>query len=158
MLKNLGVLMSLQPADMDDMVHDDRAMTFTRALDDSELPKVKRARGLFSLETIKKVVKDLRTNACEEEIIWKQVMEVLESEGLDPEKVKAGKLVEIASLDHFHVYKWVRESSVPAGEPILTCVWVLREKGDGVRARLCLRDYATTWRDDVYAPTPTSCQ
>ena len=71
--------------------------------------------------------------------------------------VKKGQAREMKYLDDMNFLEWVRESTVPRDAKILDCGWALKMKYPSeVRARVVLKDYATTKLDDLYAPTPTS--
>ena len=77
--------------------------------------------------------------------------------GLPAELVRKGQDREMNDLIKMEVFKWIREETVPEGSEILDCGWAMRLKSPiEVRARVVLKDFATTKRDDLYAPTPTS--
>ena len=79
----------------------------------------------------------------------------LKFEDLSPAAIQAGKNKELDNLQHFAVYTWRKISDLPPGTKLLTLRWVLKAKADLCRARLAVRDFATTVRNDVYSPTPT---
>ena len=63
----------------------------------------------------------------------------------------------MAELLNMEVFKWIPADTVPPGSEILETGWAMRLKSPiEVRARVVLKDFAHTKRDDVYAPTPTS--
>ena len=53
------------------------------------------------------------------------------------------------------VGQWVKETDIPPDKSILLTGWARRMKGSEVRSRCVLKDFATTVRDDVFAPTPS---
>ena len=77
--------------------------------------------------------------------------------GLPAALVTKGQAREMEDLLKMKVFKWIKEEDVPIGADILDCGWAMRLKSPiEVRARVVLKDFAHTRRDDVYAPTPTS--
>ena len=76
-------------------------------------------------------------------------------DGLPTEKVKAGDEREIKQMKDLQLYSWVKETDIPPGKSILLTGWAERMKGSEVRSRCGLKDFATTVRDDVFAPTPS---
>ena len=77
--------------------------------------------------------------------------------GLPADQVKKGMERELKDLEQMEVFEWCDEKDVPRGCEILDCGWAMRQKGPGeVRARVVLKDFATTKVDEYYAPTPTS--
>ena len=76
-------------------------------------------------------------------------------DGLPADKVKAGYEREIQQMKDQQLYSWVKENHIPPDKSILLTGWVRRLKGTEVRSRCVLKDFATTVRDDVFAPTPS---
>ena len=48
------------------------------------------------------------------------------------------------------------QTNIPPDKSILLTGWARRMKGSEVGSRCVLKDFATTVRDDVFAPTPIS--
>ena len=76
-------------------------------------------------------------------------------DGLPADKVKAGDEREIRPMGDLQLYSWVKETDIPPNKSILLTGWVRRLKVSEVRSRCVLKDFATTMRDDVFAPTPS---
>ena len=76
-------------------------------------------------------------------------------DGLPADKVKAGDEREIKLMKDLQLYFWVKERDIPPDTSILLTGWARRLKGSEVRSRRVLKDFATTVRDDVFAPTPS---
>ena len=76
-------------------------------------------------------------------------------DGLPADKVKAGDEREIQQMKDLHLYSWVKETDIPPDKSILLKGWARRVKGNEVKSRCVLKDFATTVRDDVFAPTPS---
>ena len=76
-------------------------------------------------------------------------------DGLTADRVKAGDEREIQQMKDLQLYSWVKESDIPPDKSILLTGWARRMKGSEVRSRCVLKDFATTVRDDVFAPTPS---
>ena len=76
-------------------------------------------------------------------------------DGLPADKVKAGDEREIKQMKDLQLYSWVTETDIPPNKLILLTGWARRLKGSEVRSRCVLKDFATTVRDDVIAPTPS---
>ena len=75
-------------------------------------------------------------------------------DGLPADKVKAGDEREIQQMKDLQLYSWVKETDIPPDKSILLTGWARRMKGNEVRSRCVLKDFATTTvRDDVLAPT-----
>ena len=68
---------------------------------------------------------------------------------------KAGDEREIQQMKDLQLYSWVKETNVPPHKSVLLTGWARRMKGSEVRSRCVLKDFATTVRVDVFAPTPT---
>ena len=79
-------------------------------------------------------------------------------DGLPADIVKAGDEREIQQMKDLQLYSWVKETGIPSNKSILLTGWARRLKGSEVRSRCVLKDYATTVRDDVFAPTHLHCQ
>ena len=73
-------------------------------------------------------------------------------DGLPADKVKAGDEREIQQMKDLQLYSWVKETDIPPDKSILLTGWAPRMKGSEVRSRCVLKDFATTVRDDVFAP------
>ena len=65
-------------------------------------------------------------------------------DGLPADKVKAGDEREIKQMKDLQLYSWVKETDILPNKSILLTGWARRVK-----------DFATTVRDDVLAPTPS---
>ena len=76
-------------------------------------------------------------------------------DGLPADKVKAGDEREIQQMKDLQLYSWVKETDIPPNKSILLTGWARRLKGSEVRSRCVLKDFATTVRDDVFAPAPS---
>ena len=76
-------------------------------------------------------------------------------DGLPADTVKAGDEREITQMKDPQLYSWIKEADVPPGRSILLTTWARKMKRNEVRSRCVLKDYATTVRDDVFAPTPS---
>ena len=58
-------------------------------------------------------------------------------------------------MKDLQLYSWVKETDVLYDNAVLLTGWARRMKGTEVRSRCVLKDFATTVRDDVFAPTPS---
>ena len=58
-------------------------------------------------------------------------------------------------MKDLQLYSWIKETDIPPDKSILLTGWARRLKGSEVRSRCVLKDFATTVRDDVFAPTPS---
>ena len=76
-------------------------------------------------------------------------------DGLPADKVKAGDEREIKQMKNMQLYSWAKETDIPPDKSILLTGWARRLKESEVRSRCVLKDFATTVRDDVFAPTPS---
>ena len=76
-------------------------------------------------------------------------------DGLPADKVKAGDEREIQQMQDLQLYSWVKETDNPPDKSILLTNWARRLKGSEMISRCVLKDFATTMRDDVVAPTPS---
>ena len=74
-------------------------------------------------------------------------------DGLPADNVKARDEREILQMKDLQLYSWVKESDILPDKSILLTGWARRRKGSEVRSRCVLKDFATTVRDDVFAPT-----
>ena len=72
-----------------------------------------------------------------------------------PTKVKAGDKREIQQMKDLQLYSWVEETDIRPNKSILLTGWARRLKGSEVRSRCVLKYFATTVKDDVFAPTPS---
>ena len=77
------------------------------------------------------------------------------TDGLPADKTKAGDEREIQHMKDLQLYSWVKETDIPPDKSILLTGWARRMKGSEVRSRCVLKDFATTVREDVFAPTPS---
>ena len=73
-------------------------------------------------------------------------------DGLHSDKVKAGDEREIQQMKDLQLYSWVKETDIPPNKSILLTSWARQVKGNEVRSPCVLKDFATTVRDDVFAP------
>ena len=76
-------------------------------------------------------------------------------DGLPADKVKPSDEREIKQMKDLQLYSWVKETDIPPNKSILVTGWARRLKGSEVGSRCVLKDFATTVRDDVFAPTPS---
>ena len=76
-------------------------------------------------------------------------------DGFPADKVKAGDEREIKLMKVLQLYSWVNETDIPPDKSILLTGWARRLKGSEVRSGCVLKDFATTVRGDVCAPTPS---
>ena len=59
-------------------------------------------------------------------------------------------------MKDLQLYSWVKETDMPADKSILLTGWASTNEGErSARSRCVLKDFATTVRDDVFAPTPS---
>ena len=58
-------------------------------------------------------------------------------------------------MKHLQLYSWIKETEIPPDKSILFTGWARRMEANEVRSRCVLKDFATTVRDDVFAPTPS---
>ena len=83
------------------------------------------------------------------------------TEGLDPEKTKEGMKQEIQSMKKQQVYIEVHLDQLTPQQRsnIIQSRWVLRDKGNAVRARIVAKGYteAVTDLDEIFASTPIFC-
>ena len=81
-----------------------------------------------------------------------------EKENYDQEKLRKGLDAEMAAMHAHDVYEPVLRESLTYEEQqnIIKTRWLLKEKGDDVKARLIVQDYERQVpdRDDIYASTP----
>ena len=77
-------------------------------------------------------------------------------DGLPADKVKAGDEREIQQMKDLQLYSWVEETDIPPNKSTLLTGWARRMKGSEVRSPCVLKGFATTVRDDVFAPTPSA--
>ena len=76
-------------------------------------------------------------------------------DGLPADKVKDGDEREIRQMKDLQLFSWVEETDILHDRTVLLTGWARRMKGNEVRSRCVLKDFATTVRDDVFAPTPS---
>ena len=85
-----------------------------------------------------------------------EVLKLAQNEGLDPSAVEAGIRQELKGLQDFGVYQEISEKEVKEqGLKVIDARLVIKERADGVKARLCAKDFAHTKRGDLYVPTPS---
>ena len=77
------------------------------------------------------------------------------AEVLPPELVKKGMDVEMDRFEALNVKGWIPEK-VAEGKKIITSRWLLKRKGEGVRARLVAQEYNDGSPSDSYAATPSA--
>ena len=86
---------------------------------------------------------------------------VTNTEGLDQEQTTKGMKQEIRSMKAQQVYTEVSYNTLTAEQrnKIIKSRWVLRQKGDIVRARIVAKGYTEEVKDndDIYASTPIFC-
>ena len=86
---------------------------------------------------------------------------VTNTEGLDQEQTTEGMKQEIRSMKAQQVYTEVSYNTLTAEQrnKIIKSRWVLRQKGDIVRARIVAKGYTEEVKDndDIYASTPIFC-
>ena len=86
---------------------------------------------------------------------------VTSTEGLDQEQTTEGMKQEIRSMKAQQVYTEVSYNTLTAEQrnKIIKSRWVLRQKGDIVRARIVAKGYTEEVKDndDIYASTPFFC-
>ena len=83
-----------------------------------------------------------------------EVLKLAQNEGLDPAAVEVGIRKEMKGLQDFGVYQEISEKEVKEqGLKVIDSRLVIKENADGLKARLCAKDFAHTKRDDLYAPT-----
>ena len=85
-----------------------------------------------------------------------KIAEIARHERLDPTKTLIGMKVEIEAMQTLDVFDLINLSDVPVGHQVIGTRWVLKEKGDGVRARLVAQGYNQELELDqsTYASTP----
>ena len=76
-------------------------------------------------------------------------------DGLPADKVKAGDEREIKKTKDLQLYSWIKETEIQPDKSILLTGWARRMKVSEGRSRCVLKDFGTTVRDDVFAPTPS---
>ena len=124
---------------------------------DENVPKKARvARNVFSIRGENGVKFDVNEEAWPNaDLAIRATYEGALIDGLPADKVKAGDEREIQQLKDLQLYSWVKETDIPHNKLILLTGWARRLKGSAVRSRCVLEDFATTVRDDVFAPTPS---
>ena len=75
--------------------------------------------------------------------------------GRSADKVKARDEREITQMTDLQLCSWITEEDAPPRKSMLLTRWARRMKGNEVRSRCVLKDFATIVRDDVFAPTPS---
>jgi hypothetical protein len=85
-----------------------------------------------------------------------KIAEIARHERLDPNKTLLGMKVEIEAMQTLDVFDLINLSDVPVGHQVIGTRWVLKEKGDGVRARVVAQGYNQELELDqsTYASTP----
>ena len=86
---------------------------------------------------------------------------VSNTEGFDKQKTTKGMKNEIDSMKKQQVYMKVDINTLTPEQRknIRQSRWVLRDKGNNVRARIVAKGYTESVKDldDIYAPTPIFC-
>ena len=126
-------------------------------VDDENVPKKARvARNVFSIRGENGVKFDVNEEAWPNaDLAIRATYEGALIDGLPANKVKAGDERKIQQMKDLQLYSWVKETDIPPSKSILLTGWARRLKGSEVRSRCVLKDFATTVRDDVFAPTPS---
>ena len=74
-----------------------------------------------------------------------EVLKLAQKEGPDPSAVEAGIRKELKGLQDFGVYQEISKKEVKEqGLKVIDARLVIKEKADGVEARLCTKDFAHT--------------
>ena len=128
--------------------------------DDENVPKKARvARNVFSIRGENGVKFDVNEEAWPNaDLPFRATYEGALIDGLPADNVKAGDEREIHQMKDLQLYSWVKETDIPPKKSILLTGWARRLKGSEVRSRCVLKDFATTVRDDIFAPTLLHCQ
>ena len=94
---------------------------------------------------------DSTTNASDD-IDWS----LLENYDFPPDKPKAGMDQEMASLRDFDVFTESTTKSMVNSGTIIPTRWVLKWKGNDVKARICAKGFVQRGldRDSIFASTP----
>ena len=126
-------------------------------VDDENVPKKARvARNVFSIRGENRVKFDVNEEAWPNaDLAIRASYEGALIDGLPADKVKAGDEREIQQMKDLQLYSWVKETDILPNKSILLTGWARRFKESEVRSRCVLKDFATTVRDDVFAPTPS---
>ena len=126
-------------------------------VDDENVPKKARvARNVFSIRRENGVKFDVNEEAWPNaDLAIRATYEGALIGGLPADKVKAGDEREIQQMKDLQLYSWVKETDISPNKSFLLTGWARRLKGSEVRSRCVLKDFATTVRDDVFAPTPS---
>ena len=128
-----------------------------KPVDDENVPKRARvARNVLHIRGEDSVKFDVNEEAWPKaELVIRASCERTLIDGLPADKVKAGDEREIQQMKDLQLYSWVKETDIPPNKSILLTGWARRLKESEVRSRCVLKDFATTVRDDVFAPTPS---
>ena len=126
-------------------------------VDDENVSKKARvARNVFSIRGENGVKFDVNEEAWPNaDLAIRATYEGALIDGLPADKIKAGDEREIQQMKDLQLYSWVKETDIPPNKSILLTSWARRLKGSEVRSRCVLKDFATTMRDEVFAPTPS---
>ena len=73
---------------------------------------------------------------------------------LDPMQVKEGMERELNLMNQLEVYEELNREDLPRGTKVWTARWCHRKKGDGVRSRFVVRQYANGHDPEMFAGTP----
>ncbi len=101
-------------------------------------------------EIEEKVRQDVNTQGMNLEMLSKMAQKL----DLDPEACKGAIERELQSLEKFGVYTEIDMKDVPEDAEVIGTAVVLGSGGTVVKGRPCAQDFADTWREDTYAPTP----
>ena len=114
----------------------------------------KRTRNSYAIEVlnISKEVKPYVSEAKAPVVMFREEELI---QGLPRELVVEGDRKECENMEALKVFEWVKFEDVPVGTELKTTGWARRLKGNGVRSRCVMRDFALTKRFDCFAPTPT---
>ena len=104
----------------------------------------------------------VHSNSGGGDVAAKAEMVIYDPSCADPAKTKViGKVVSYTNIlgapipDLLNEVDKLIETDTPPNKSILLTGWARRLKGGEVRSRCVLKDFATTVRDDVFAPTPS---
>ena len=85
-----------------------------------------------------------------------EVLQLAQKEGLNPAAVETDIGKEMKGLQDLGVCQEIIDKEVKEqGLRVIDSKLVMKEKADGVKARLCAKDFAHTKRDDLYVSTPS---
>ena len=136
---------------------DRRHLINWKTVDDENVPKKARvARNVFSIRGENGVKFNVNEEAWPNaDLAIRATYEHALIDGLPADKVKAGGERDMQHMKDLQLYSWVKETDIPPNKSILLTGWARRLKVSEVRSRCVLKDFATTVRDEVFAPTPS---